>query len=1076
MRDRGFALLVAAFAATGALAQAPAAVHVGTPEVTSRDGRHCALHPRFDGPLVLVHGTSLPAPTAPAVALLLDASSQVMLVDGAIPGAAKLRDATEPPDSDIAELGELVTEASGATLTARFRYRYERIDCRIEGTVRLAAADATSGAALASRAMRLLDASLAIREVDRLRNAGDAKPALPLAEQALATRRELLGPDHRHTLFALGRRGSVEWDLGEHKTAVVTQTDAYQRITATLGAAHPDAPGTLQNLALVHWDLGELELADRELRDALEAARRVLDADDTDVLATRFNLASLQTELGNIGEAQVGLEQLYRTYEAKLGPDHPSTLLTLNNLAGVYRQLGRYDDELRIRELACARYVRALGERHPATLRCRHNLAFGLFSTGRKEEAMAVAKQAYEDRVAVIGATHPETLFSMQAYAQTLADNGRVAEGLALQRRLLELRRETRGPEHVETLQTYTILARLEQLAGDYPAARASAHTSFEAFSSIRPRSPEAMIALGRLASIEADMGERAAAIDHYRTLVAMVEARRRVDSLSAESQRTAFAVWVVAYKRLVSLLADAGATRDAFRQLELSKARGLLETLAYRRAEAASGLTRDEQASVRALERRIESLDEAIARLRGSPDEQVKAEADRTVAARELADLRATLRERHPKYARLTDATVVDAEAARDLLAADAALVSYLVDGTRLRAFVVDRRGVARAFDLGELPRLGDTVAAWRALVAPRAGAPSVVWKRADGSYVASLARTAPDDVRVTDAREIARALGARLLEPVEPALAGRTRLLVSPDGPLALVPFEALVTSRGRALERYRVSYVQSLSVLALVTERSRERSRAGQRRDLMAMGAPHYAAGDTAAATRGAASAAEVRQVVMREASSEATLRAYDSLGLAWRPLPGAKREIDTVGRLFGAQPRDLYVDEQATETRLRALDASGELARYRHLLFAAHGYLSTEAPALSALVLGRDPADPASDGYVTVAEWVGYRLASDLVVLSACDTGVGREIQGEGVMGLPFALFVAGNRNAVLSLWPVYDEGTAEFMRRFFARVRAGASHADALAATKRALAHDARYGDPAHWAGFVLYGN
>jgi len=69
-----------------------------------------------------------------------------------------------------------------------------------------------------------------------------------------------------------------------------------------------------------------------------------------------------------------------------------------------------------------------------------------------------------------------------------------------------------------------------------------------------------------------------------------------------------------------------------------------------------------------------------------------------------------------------------------------------------------------------------------------------------------------------------------------------------------------------------------------------------------------------------------------------------------------------------------------------------------------------------------------------------------------------------------------LFVAGNRNAVLSLWPVYDEGTAEFMRRFFARVRAGQPHADALATTKRELAATRRYGDPSHWAGFVLYGD
>jgi CHAT domain-containing protein len=351
----------------------------------------------------------------------------------------------------------------------------------------------------------------------------------------------------------------------------------------------------------------------------------------------------------------------------------------------------------------------------------------------------------------------------------------------------------------------------------------------------------------------------------------------------------------------------------------------------------------------------------------------------------------------------------------------------------------------------------------------------PSVVWRRNDGSYVASLARTAADDVRVTDAREVARALGRTLVEPLEGALAGHPRLLVSPDGALALVPFEALSTARGRVLERYRVSYVQSLSVLALVADRAKDRTRLGARRELLAMGAARYdAPAPSALPTRGANVA--VGQLAMLDATPGSTQRAYDSLGLAWRPLPGARREIDAVGRLFAAAPGDLYVDANATETRLRALDASGELARYRHLLFAAHGYLSTEAPALSALVLGRDAGRPG------VRRLRHRRRVGRLPPRERPRRAVGVRHRrgprhpGEGVMGLPFALFVAGNRNAVLSLWPVYDEGTAEFMRRFFARVHAGQAHADALAATKRELAASKRYGDPAHWAGFVLYGD
>ena len=98
-----------------------------------------------------------------------------------------------------------------------------------------------------------------------------------------------------------------------------------------------------------------------------------------------------------------------------------------------------------------------------------------------------------------------------------------------------------------------------------------------------------------------------------------------------------------------------------------------------------------------------------------------------------------------------------------------------------------------------------------------------------------------------------------------------------------------------------------------------------------------------------------------------------------------------------------------------------------------------------------------------------------MKSDLTVLSACDTGVGRTQAGESVMGLPYALFVAGNKNTLLSLWPVDDDATAEFMRRFFTKLKAGTSQPDALRQTKQEFRQHPEWSDPRYWAAFVLYG-
>jgi CHAT domain-containing protein len=139
-----------------------------------------------------------------------------------------------------------------------------------------------------------------------------------------------------------------------------------------------------------------------------------------------------------------------------------------------------------------------------------------------------------------------------------------------------------------------------------------------------------------------------------------------------------------------------------------------------------------------------------------------------------------------------------------------------------------------------------------------------------------------------------------------------------------------------------------------------------------------------------------------------------------------------------------------------------------------LFSAHGYLAQNS-ALSSLVLSQLGNPPEIDGYVTASEWPLYDVKSDLTVLSACDTGVGRTQAGESVMGLPYALFVAGNKNTLLSLWPVDDDATAEFMRRFFTKLKAGASQPDALRQTKQEFTQHPQWSAPRFWAAFVLYG-
>jgi CHAT domain-containing protein len=203
-----------------------------------------------------------------------------------------------------------------------------------------------------------------------------------------------------------------------------------------------------------------------------------------------------------------------------------------------------------------------------------------------------------------------------------------------------------------------------------------------------------------------------------------------------------------------------------------------------------------------------------------------------------------------------------------------------------------------------------------------------------------------------------------------------------------------------------------------------------------------------------------------------------RAFRQLNLRWKNLPGALKELKLLKNLFFFKTHRLriYKQAQATEAKLQRLNKHGILAKYRYLVFSTHGYLSTEVPPLSSIVLGQVNNPPGIDGYVTAGEWAGYNLKSDLMVLSACETGVGSVVSGEGVMGLPYAFYVAGNKNTLLTLWSISDEVTAKFIARFFRKLKKGVGQIEALTATKREfIKKGGRYSDPMYWAAFVLYG-
>ena len=502
----------------------------------------------------------------------------------------------------------------------------------------------------------------------------------------------------------------------------------------------------------------------------------------------------------------------------------------------------------------------------------------------------------------------------------------------------------------------------------------------------------------------------------------------------------------------------------------ERLRARALLQSIVLRHADGSPTLPAEASAQLAELKSKLTRLDDALSQEDDSA-RRVLLGAERDQVFRELVALRAALGQRYPAYAALTAVrTVAPAEAAR-LLPADSVAVTYLIGAERVFALVVAPKRPLSSVDLGPVAGLRESVEAAQVLLS--ADPTRRVWRQANGTLTVGPVRPSSDAVEVTDWRAVAGELGQRLIGPLAKQLQGYRRWLIAPDGPLALVPFEALQLDDGPLARTVEIRYVQSMSVLAAMRANP---PRAAGRTAVLSVGAPDFAPvghGSAEPLRERADVAAIVRGI---DDPAMATRRAYDLLQLRWAPLPGAAAEIARVQAAFqGKSETVVLTGRSASEPTLQQMERNHDLRRFRYIHVATHGYLSPSLPALSAIVLSPTDVGPGADGYLTAAELPAYHFDSNLIVLSACESGRGTELAGEGIMGLPYALFVAGNRSAMLTLWKVVDDTAARFVGTLFQSIAAGATPAAALAHTKREFLRDPALAHPSHWAGFVLYG-
>jgi len=301
---------------------------------------------------------------------------------------------------------------------------------------------------------------------------------------------------------------------------------------------------------------------------------------------------------------------------------------------------------------------------------------------------------------------------------------------------------------------------------------------------------------------------------------------------------------------------------------------------------------------------------------------------------------------------------------------------------------------------------------------------------------------------------------LGRLLIAPAAGDLQGKRRITVLPDGLMNLVPFELLSYAAQGYRPLYRDYIVVNSPSLLFVEHAERARPRESSS-SLFAMADPVYPKNPTLK--------------VLEEDELRAVTKRNSRYLSYFTALPETRTEVQAIGGLFGGEKVQLLLGEQALESAIKKAD----LSAFRFLHFATHGVIGNEVPGLQepALVLG---AEPGEDGFLTMSEVSRLKVNAEITVLSACNTGSGEFVEGEGVMGMSRAFLAAGSRSVIVSLWPVASKATERLMVSFYGHLRRGNDPAGALRAAKLEfieLAAKAGTAEvhPFFWAPFILLG-
>jgi CHAT domain-containing protein/tetratricopeptide (TPR) repeat protein len=919
---------------------------------------------------------------------------------------------------------------------------------------------------------------------------GDYARAEPLYRQALEIRKDVLGKTHPAYANSLNNLALLYSGMGDYARAEPLLRQALEIRKDVLGEKHPDYALSLNNLAGLYRKTGDYTRAEPLYRQALEIRKDVLGEKHPDFSASLNDLALLYSKMGDYARAEPLYRQALEINKDALGEKHPNYALSLNNLAELYRKTGDYARAEPLLRQALEIRKDVLGEKHPDYASSLNNLASLYSATGDYARAEPLYRQALEVYKDALGEKHPDYALSLNNLAELYRKTGDFTRAEPLYRQAIEIKKNVLGEKHPSYAASLNNLALLYYAIGDYARAEPLYRQASEVYKdALGEKHPDYALSLNNLASLlYHGMGDYARAEPLYRQAMEIEKnvLGEKHPSYALSLNNLAFLYYAIGdYARaepladeavriqleILEQTADAQSTRQQLAML--AAVRFMLDNLlsvsertqnrelAWQRVLAWKGCVAARQRALHALADRPDLVPEwaklqtataNLARLsRATPPPEQAETWRRNVSqlSREVETLQRDLAQQSTAYRQAKEPITL--ESVRTSLPDGAVLVDYLeywhsepppkdrpgkLQGEgRLAAFLLRREGEVERFELGPIEPISAAIDVWRKS-----------W--GSGEEGPSAANT----------------LREKLWAPLEPSLKDAKLVLLSPDGSLGKLPLGALPGEDPKRylIEDFPIAMIGSPQELVWIADEPLNRKRAG---NLLVLGDVDY---QSRGASQPESQPAKDFDKLAGNHRSPAPRGTRD--GLSFAPLPGTAGEIATIEKLYQDTFRDqglLALEKQRATTAAVREAAPG----YAYLHLATHGFFAPpevrsaldrqldvrqaggEKFAISQSLSGYHPnllsglafaganrpgAD--DDGILTAQDVEALDLSGTrLVVLSACETGLGQVAGGEGLLGLQRAFAAAGARTVVASMWKIDDAVTRDLMERFYSNL-------------------------------------